>query len=72
MTNVATGLINMLRFQGRSGPSLRLNEGAPGLNACGVRQSVNQELRLLAQQGVLSADYGYLTILDLRSLPRMA
>lgn len=36
------------------------------------RQTMNKELRLLTQQGVLSVEYGHLTILDLPALRRMA
>lgn len=52
--------------------SLRVSQSDLASMLSVSRQTMNKQLRLLAQQGVLTADYGHLTILDLPSLRRMA
>ncbi len=52
--------------------SLRLSQGELATMLSVSRQTMNKELRLLAQQGMVTADYGQLTILDLAALRRMA
>lgn len=57
-----------------AGPALRLKTSQSDLASMlsVSRQTMNKELRLLAQQGAVAADYGSLTILDLPLLRRIA
>ncbi|MGH6627277.1 MAG: Crp/Fnr family transcriptional regulator [Burkholderiaceae bacterium] len=75
--SLAETLVKLAGWHGQPidhGPaiSLRVSQSELASMLSVSRQTMNKELRLLAQQGLLTADYGQLTILDLAALQRMA
>lgn len=73
---LAATLVKLVGWYGQpidGGPtiSLRLSQSDLASMVSVSRQTMNKKLRLLAQQGVLTADYRHLTILDMLALRRM-
>lgn len=75
--SVAETLLKLVGGQGRreegsKAVRLRVSQSDLAHMVSVSRQTMNKELRLLAQQGIVAADYGQLTILDLPALRRIA
>ena len=74
---LAETLVKLAGWYGQpidGGPAigLRVSQGDLASMLSVSRQTMNKELSLLVQGGMLSVDYGRLTILDLQTLRRMA
>ena len=68
---VASRLIDVSRLRGvheQGGLTLRLSQDELGAMLGVSRQSVNRELRLLEQAGLIGADYNLITIRDCAAL----
>ena len=75
-SHVADLLVELVCTQGRPGDdgllSLRLSQSDIAAMLAVSRQTVNKELRVLAQSGLIDADYGRITVRDLEGLKRIA
>jgi CRP-like cAMP-binding protein len=72
---VAATLIDVGRLRGvveRGGMALRLSQDELGAMLGVSRQSVNKELRLLEQAGLIGADYNLITIVDYAGLHQLS
>ncbi|MFT3813578.1 MAG: Crp/Fnr family transcriptional regulator [Acidovorax sp.] len=75
-SHVADLLLELARTQGRPGDDgllgLRLSQSDIAAMLAVSRQTVNKELRALAQRGLIDVDYGRITLRDLDELKRIA
>ena len=74
--HVADLLVELACTQGRLGEDglvgLRLSQSDIAAMLAVSRQTVNKELRALAQRGLIDVDYGRITVRDLEELKRIA
>ena len=72
--NLASALLKLLDTEPRSGslPQVHVSQGELAAMLAVTRQTINKELRHLAEQGIVVAEYGHLTILDQAALLRVA